>query len=402
MLLWTILKVALRSLLANRLRSFLAMLGIIIGVGAVISMLALATGTRKSIMERMTAMGTNVLVVRPGQSSGFGVRSGSVKTMKLEDADAILNEVADIAELAPVVNGRAQIKYYNKNTNTSVTGTSLNYLEIRNFVVEKGRVFTAIEEEEGHRVAIIGATTASDLFGTQDPLNETVKLKGLDFRVIGVLKSKGDQGWFNPDDLVLVPYPIAMKQLFGMDYLSEIDVKMVDGANNKTVEEKIAELLRKRHRIRADAEADFNVRNQAEMVEMASSFTQWLTALSAGIAGISLLVGGIGIMNIMLVTVTERTREIGVRKAIGARDRDILRQFLLESSLISGLGGLLGVGLGFLISRGIVRFGGTQAEVESFGVVLALTVSVSIGVIFGYYPAWRAARLNPIEALRYE
>lgn len=402
MLLWTILKVALRSLLANRMRTFLAMLGIIIGVGAVIAMLAVATGTRASFLDQLTAMGTNVLVVRPGQGMGFGLRSGAVKTLTMADAEAILTAVDGIAGLAPVVNGRVQVKYYNRNTSTTVNGTSLNYLGIRNFIIEKGRAFTAIEEEQGSRVAILGASTATDLFGTQNPLDEVIKVKGLDFRVIGVLKAKGDQGWSNPDDMVMVPYPIAMKQLLGMDYLSEIDVKMVDGANNKTVEEDISALLTKRHRIREGTEPDFYVRNMAEMVEMASSFTQKMTILSGCIAGISLLVGGIGIMNIMLVTVTERTREIGVRKAIGARDRDILRQFLLESSLISGLGGLLGIGLGFSVSYIITRFWGEPTLIETFSIILSLSVSVTIGIVFGYYPAWRAARLNPIEALRYE
>jgi len=402
MLLWTILKVALRSLLANRMRTFLAMLGIIIGVGAVISMLALGAGAQKAVMDRVTAMGSDLLIVRPGQSSRGGVRSGNVQSLKLEDAEVILNEIDGVLAVAPLAMGRAQVKYFNRNCNTTLTGTSLTYLDIRNFTLERGRAFTSVEEEHSARVAILGANTALDLFGKQDPVDEIVKVQSVAFRVIGVLQAKGDQGWFNPDDIVIVPYTTAMKQLLGQDYLSEIDIKADGEQDLKKIEKETTSLLRKRHRLRANAEDDFSVRNQADILEMVSSVTRTFTILMGGIAGISLLVGGIGIMNIMLVTVTERTREIGVRKAIGARDRDILRQFLLESSVISGLGGVLGIALGFGIAAGITHFTESPTVVETFSVVLALAVSLSIGIFFGYYPAWRASRLNPIEALRYE
>jgi putative ABC transport system permease protein len=403
LLFWTIIKVALKTLWGNKLRSFLAMLGIIIGVGAVISMLALAAGASSQVMGRITAMGSNLLVIRPGQHRRHGVRSGSRRTLKLEDAQAIIENVEGVAEVAPVVMGGAQLKYYNKNTSCNVVGTSITYFPIRNFEVEKGRAFTEVECERMARVAVLGPTTAEALFEKNDPLGETIKVKGISFRVVGVLKSKGDQGWFNPDDQALVPYSTAMKQLLGVDYLREVDISVADDADQKKVLTDIKKLLRKRHRLAPEAEDDFYVRNQAEILEMASAALQTFTILAGCIAGISLLVGGIGIMNIMLVTVAERTREIGVRKAIGARDRDILGQFLFESILISALGGVLGIGLGALISAGVsFAFKDFTAVVQPSSVILALTVSASVGIFFGFYPALRASWLDPIEALRYE
>jgi len=402
MLFWTIVKVALKSLLANKMRSFLAMLGIIIGVGAVISMLGLAAGAQSRIMDRITSMGTNLLVVRPGQRGSRGVQSSTAQNLTLDDAEAIMAEVAGVRQIAPVVNGTAQLKYYNKNTNCQVTGTSITYFPIRGFEVEKGRPFTEAEVERSFRVAVLGATTAEDLFGAADPLGQTIKVKGINFRVLGVLKAKGDQGWFNPDNQALVPYTTAMKQLFGLDYLREIDIQADDEDGLDEVEEAATALLRKRHRIQAGADDDFSIRNQAEMLETMSSVTQTFTLLLGGIASISLLVGGIGIMNIMLVTVTERTREIGVRKAIGAKDRDILGQFLLEAVLMSGLGGVVGVISGIGGAQLIGHLMNSVTKVEPWSVFLALSFSAAVGIFFGFYPARSAAKLNPIEALRYE
>jgi len=402
MLLWTILKVALASLFSNKLRSFLAMLGIIIGVGAVISMLALAAGARSQVMNRITSMGTNLLVVRPGGARHRGVRSGSRETLTLSDAEAIRAQVAGVQAVAPMVRGRAQAKYFNENANTTITGTSLTYLDIRGFEIEKGRAFTSVEEDYASCVAVLGATVVTNLFAGQEPIGERVRIGNVNFRVVGVLKAKGDQGWFNPDDMIVVPYLTAMRRILGQPHLDEIDVQGREGAALKQLETDITSLLRKRHRIREGADDDFHVRNQAELIEMATSVTRTFTILLGGIAGISLLVGGIGIMNIMLVTVTERTREIGVRKAIGARDRDVLRQFLLESILISAIGGVLGIAAGFGVARFVGRLSEYQTVVETHSVLLALAVSASVGVFFGYYPARRAARLDPIEALRYE
>ncbi len=402
MLLWTIIKVALKSLLANKLRTLLAMLGIIIGVGAVISMLALGAGAKKQIMERITAMGTNLLVVRPGGERRGGVRSGSRESLTIKDAQAIISTIDGIAAVSPLVRGRAQVTYYNENVNTTISGAALTYFDIRNFEIDKGRGLTANEEKRTSRVAILGANTAELLFKNQNPIDEHIRIKNVNFKVVGVLKPKGDQGWFNPDEIVVVPYPTAMKQLFGQAHLNEIDIKAAPDANLKRVEDDISKLLRKRHRIIDDAENDFHVRNQAEIIDMASTFTRTFTILLGGIASISLIVGGIGIMNIMLVTVTERTREIGIRKAIGAKDRDILRQFLLESILISAIGGLLGIVTGFAAAIALKEFTNFQTVIETSSIVLSLSVSTSVGIFFGYYPALRAARLDPITALRYE
>jgi putative ABC transport system permease protein len=402
MLLWIVLKVSIKSLLANKLRSVLAMLGIIIGVSAVISMLSLGAGAKAQVMSRITAMGTNLLVVRPGGQRRGGVRSGSRQSLVLKDAQSILDAVDEIKSLSPVARGRAQVKYFNENLNTTVTGASLTYFHIRNFEISKGRIFTFLEEEGGHRVAVLGAEVASQLFPDSDPVGEKVRIKAVNFTVVGVLKSKGDQGWFNPDDMVVIPYLTAMKRVLGKQHLDEINLKVNPDANTEEVEQKITKVLRQRHKIEPGSEDDFHVRNQAEFIEMATSFTKIFSVLLAGIASISLLVGGIGIMNIMLVTVTERTREIGVRKALGARERDILRQFLLESVIISSVGGALGVTLGFLFSILISTFSEYQTQVEPYSIFLSLGVATTVGVFFGYWPARKAAQLDPIEALRYE
>lgn len=402
MLFWTIVKVALKSLLANKLRSFLAMLGIIIGVGAVISMLAMGAGAKRDVMKRITAMGTNLLVVRPGQRGSMGVMSGSYQTLTLEDAQALVNEVKGIQMVAPVVRSSAQIKYLNKNSRVSVIGSSITYFPIRNFEIEKGRAFTEMEVEHMARVAVLGPVTVENLFGTENPLNEVIKINNVNFRVIGVLKAKGDQGWFNPDDTVIIPYTTAMKQLFGLDRLNEINIKANDVSIMQKVLEETTRVLRKRHRIPEDRPDDFEIRNQAEMVEMASNINRTFTILLGSIASISLLVGGIGIMNIMLVTVTERTREIGVRKAIGAKERDILLQFLIEALTMSAVGGLIGVAFGVGAAQIIGAATQFSTLVQLPAIILALSFSAAVGIFFGFYPARRAAQLDPIEALRYE
>ena len=402
MLFWTTVKVAIRSLLAHKLRSFLAMLGIIIGVGAVVSMLSIAAGARNQVMDRMTSMGTDLLIVRPGSFGRGGVRSSTRANLTLEDAQAIIQNIDGIKSVAPLVSGRAQVKYYSKNNNTTIIGTSLTYLAIRSFELTSGRVFSSIEEERLARVAVLGAAVAEDLFESQNPVDEIIKINGKNFRVIGVLKAKGDQGWFNPDDMIVIPYSTVMKQIIGQDFLSEIDIQAKASRDLTRIQEEVTALLRKEHRLTEDEEDDFSIRNQAELLETVSSVTRTFTFLLGGIASISLIVGGIGIMNIMLVTVTERTREIGIRKAIGAHNRDVLRQFLFESILLSGLGGFFGLAAGAGVALAIARFSPFTTVVEYTSMVLAIVVSTSVGIFFGFYPAMRAARLDPIVALRAE
>lgn len=399
MLFWTIIKVALKSLLSNKLRSFLAMLGIIIGVSAVISMLALAAGARQKVMDRISSMGTNLLIVRPGQRGFHGVTVGNRENLTLEDAREIFEKVPNVSHVAPVVRGSSQVKYFNRNSRTNIIGTSVTYFPIRNYEIDKGRIFTEGEVEKRKRVAVIGPMSAENLFEKTDPIGKTIKIGRMNFEVVGLLKSKGDTGG---DDQIFVPYTVAMKQIFGLNSIHEIDIQSSDSKTLEEVQEQTTKLLRKRHRIREGAPDDFSIRNLAEMLSMASDFTQMFTILLGGIASISLLVGGIGIMNIMLVTVTERTREIGVRKAIGAKERHILQQFLIESVLMSAIGGIIGVSLGIGVAQMIVELANFTTIVELDSVLLALGFSAGVGIFFGYYPARRAARLDAIEALRYE
>jgi putative ABC transport system permease protein len=401
MLFWIILKVGTKSLLANKLRSVLAMLGIIIGVAAVIAMLAMGSGAQKQIMDRFTAMGTNLLTISPGQRGSHGVVSGTQQNLTLEQAQAIANEVKDVTMVAPGVQGSVQLKYLNKNTRTTVYGTAITYFAIRNMEIDRGRAFSEGEVDRTARVAVIGPTAAKNVFGENDPLNEMVKVNGINFTIIGITKAKGD-GWGSTDDRIIIPYTTAMQQIFGIDYLRGIDVQADAEAALDKVQADVRALLRKLHRLQPDADDDFEIHNMAEIRDNANQVTSTFKYLLGGIAAISLLVGGIGIMNIMLVTVTERTREIGVRKAIGATEGNILTQFLVESVIISGLGGLIGLGLGVGISKMIPKFTPMATLVDWSSAILAIAVAGSIGIFFGFYPAWRAARLDPIEALRYE
>jgi putative ABC transport system permease protein len=402
MLFWTIIKVALKSLFTNKLRTFLAMLGIIIGVGAVISMLALGAGAQKRVMERIASMGTNLLVVHPGQRGFRGVMSDTSQRLKLADTEAILEQVSSVYQVAPVVRGNSQLKYFNKNTRSNVIGSSITYFPVRNFEIEKGRSFTEGEVERMARVAVLGPITAENLFEEASPVGETIKIKGINFRIVGITKAKGSRGRHSPDDRVIIPYTTAMKQLFGLDYLHEIDIQATDNAALEKLQEATTALLRRRHRLVEGVPDDFHIHNQAEILETASEVSRTFTILLGSIAGISLLVGGIGIMNIMLVTVTERTKEIGVRKAIGAKNRDILLQFLIEAIVLSGFGGIIGVALGIGAAQMIAKWTEFVTVARPSSILLALSFSAAVGIFFGYYPARRAALLDPIEALRYE
>lgn len=403
MLFLIIIKSALRSLYSNKFRSFLAMLGIIIGVGAVITTLAIGAGARASVMDRLSILGTDLLVVRPGQSRGSrGVSLGELKNLTVADAEAIVAESQFVHQSAPTQSGRAQVIYSGKNVNTTIMGTTATYFPIRNFVVENGRIFTETEMERKLRVAVIGPATAKELFDEADPLGQAIRIKKTNFTVIGVLKPKGDQGWFNPDDQVIIPIPIAIAEIFGRERLREINVQAVSGVPLEKVKNEVEGIMRKKHRIVPPKLDDFHVRNMAEIVDTYAEVSKTFSFLLGSVASISLVVGGIGIMNIMLVTVTERTKEIGIRMAVGACRRDILRQFLIESILMSGIGGTLGVFMGIGITFLLDHITTFETLLQPQSILLALCFSASIGIFFGFYPARRAAGLHPVETLRYE
>jgi putative ABC transport system permease protein len=401
MFLWTIVKVALKSLIANKLRSFLAMLGIIIGVSAVISLLSLGAGAQKEISNQVSSMGKNLLTIRPGSRNSGGVRSSLANTLKLEDAESILSEITEVEEISPVASSSYQIKYFNKNTFSSVNGIASTYFSIRNIKVEKGRLINSSESESNMRIAVLGSKVVEDLFGKGEAIDENIKINGINFKVIGTLEKKGDGG-FSPDEGIYIPYKVAMKQLIGTDNPRSIEVKGYDDSNMLEIEKDITKLLRKKHQLQENAPDDFMTFNMAEMIKQSESFTQIFTFLLGGIAGISLIVGGIGIMNIMLVTVTERTREIGIRKAIGAKEKDILRQFLIESVVMTTSGGFIGILFGYGISKIIGIFVPFPPIVTMSSIIISISFSTVVGIFFGYYPARRAAKLDPIEALRYE
>ena len=433
MLFWTIIKSAFQSLWANKLRSVLAMLGIIIGVGAVIAMVAMGSGAQADITARFASMGTNLLFVSPAQSGSGGVISGTQITLVVDDAKAMA-ELPGVLAVSPVVNGSAQVQYMNRNNRTRINGVSMMYFEMRNFELEKGRLFTEPEAEGLARVAVLGPNVANTLFSGEEPVGSTIKINNINFKVIGVLKSKGSQGWANPDDQALVPYTTAMKILFGATSLGEVDISVANveemaavsgqppntggfgpprmagrGGTVHTVPpptNSVTALLRRRHKLTDLAKADdFQVQNMAEALANLSGGLMTFRLLLGGIAAISLLVGGIGIMNIMLVTVTERTREIGTRKAIGAKGRDIMMQFLVESLVMAALGGAIGAAWGIGLAKlvpCIPMFKSFSMLVEPWVVATSIAVSGLVGVFSGLYPAYRASQLDPIEALRYE
>ncbi len=398
--------VALEGLRANKMRAMLTMLGIIIGVGSVIAMLAIGQGMRQRMMSSIQSLGTNVLVVNSGSTSRGGVMGGmgSQQNLTLDDADAILKNCPSIVAAVPEVSRGAQLKYGNKNTNASVVGSVPSFLSVRNFKIADGRVFSDREVKSMKKVAIIGPTTATNLFGTVSPVGKTISIKGSKFLIIGLLQVKGVSSGFggDPDDQVVIPVTTAMRRLFGIKNVRNIslEAKSMDMMDVATAE--IQKALRKTHRIEEGAPDDFNVRNQAEMMTMANDISGMITAFLGGIAAISLLVGGIGIMNIMLVSVTERTREIGIRMAVGARRHDIQTQFLVEALVISFVGGIMGILLGMLIAWIMGQATGWTIAITPFSVFLSFGFAALIGVVFGIYPALKASRLDPIDALRYE
>ncbi len=397
----------------NKVRSGLTMLGIVIGIASVIAMVAIGQGAQGTIQSSIQSIGSNLIIITPGASRTFGstvsAGRGSSETLTPNDAAAIAS-VANVEAVSPEVSGRYQVIYKGANTNVSVLGVVPAYLQVRNLQMAQGVFVTDTDVNTSNRIAVIGPTVLQDLFGsaaaTATPdmaIGQTIRIKNLDFTVVGVTQSKGGSGFSNQDDMIYVPLSAAQHFLLGsVSYLTEVDVEAQSEAAMTQVQNDITSLLLSRHNISDPTLADFSVLNQADIVAAASSVTGTFTMLLAAIAGISLLVGGIGIMNMMLTTVTERTREIGLRKAIGAKKKDITKQFLGESVMLTFTGGAIGIILGWLIAFFISYFAKMATSVSFGSIILAFCVSAAIGIIFGYYPARRAAGLNPIEALRYE
>ena len=402
MLILDLFKMAIRSLISHKLRTFLTALGIIIGVASVISMISIGEGARQQTLSTISKFGTNIITIKPGNKKSRHVSTGKVDTLMLKDATFIEQNVPLITGVAAQVYRSAQLKFGNKNTNTTVRGTGKNYRRLANFEMQKGRYFNQQEINVAKRVCVLGATVVKNLFEKVNPLGKTIKVDGKNFMVIGITEPKGALSWFDPDDQIFIPVTTAQKRVFGMNHIQSIDVQASKIEDLEVIKEDITQVLRIRHNIANGKENDFYVQNSSQWLNSWGDAAKTFTYLLGGIAAISLMVGGIGIMNIMLVSVTERTREIGIRKAIGAKKKEILEQFLIESVLISFLGGGAGVLLGMGISEIVSNIGEWETIVSTQSILLAFGFSVGIGIFFGFYPANKAANMNPIEALRYE
>ena len=402
------LRIALRALMVNKMRSALTMLGIIIGVGAVIAMIAVGSGAKKRIAEQIASMGSNLLIVMSGSSTSGGLRfgSGTVPTLNVDDAKAILTEIPAVKYVAPNLGGVAQVVFGNQNWSTVVNGTTPEVLEIRDWSLSLGRPFTQQDIDGTTKVCLLGQTVVDNLFGGIDPVGQVIRIKMVPFTVIGVLAPKGQSTWGqDQDDTIIIPLTTAQKRLFGMQFpgmVKQIAVQARGPEVMKEAEDQITDLLRQRHHIQSNQDNDFTVRNLTEIMSTAEQSASVMSLLLGAIASISLIVGGIGIMNIMLVSVTERTREIGIRIAVGAKGRDILLQFLIESMVLSLIGGALGIGIGITGTFILSAFTRWPVLFSIEAILLAFLFSGSVGVFFGFYPARKASLLNPIEALRYE
>ena len=402
------LKISLRALRVNKMRSALTMLGIIIGVGAVIAMLAVGTGASERISQQIASIGSNLIIILPGSTTSGGVRMGfgAQPTLTKEDADAILKECPAVQDVAPILNGVAQIVYSNQNWSTGVFGTTPSILNIRDWQLVAGRPFTEQDVRSATKVCLLGQTVVENLFGSIDPLGQVVRIKKVPFSVIGVLERKGQspQGQ-DQDDTIYIPVTTAQKKIFGTAFPGMVRTIMVKAKNTEDLdaaEKQITELLRQRHRIGPKKDNDFTVRNLTQIMQVAEQSTKVMTLLLGAIASVSLLVGGIGIMNIMLVSVTERTREIGIRMAVGAKTWDIRLQFIIEALTLSLIGGIAGIVAGISGSKIISAVAGWSTIVSILSIFLAFGFSGLVGIFFGFYPAYKASLLNPIDALRYE
>lgn len=404
----SIFKMATISLKINKMRSILTSLGIIIGVSAVIIMLAVGTGASKKIAKDMESMGSNLLMVRSASAKSGGVRmgSGTRPTLTLKDADAIDIKCRGILAVAPYSSQTQQLTHGNQNWSTTVGGTTMPYFMIRNYEIESGRGFLPEDNKNSTKVTIIGQTVSTELFGDVDPIGKTIRIGNVPFKVVGLLKTKGSSGMGqDQDDIAFIPITTAQRKIFGTDFPGTVNMIAVKAQNSDVIndtQQDITELLQQRHNIGKNQEDDFEIRNLAEMQETIKSTTKTMSLLLGAIAGVSLIVGGIGIMNIMLVSVTERTKEIGIRMAIGAKASDIRIQFLIESFMLSMIGGLIGVLLGIGGAHLMQTFAGMNIAITLSSILLSLGFSAAIGIGFGYYPAYKASLLNPIDALRYE
>jgi putative ABC transport system permease protein len=407
---WASARIAVRALRVNKLRSALTMLGIVIGVGAVITMVAVGAGAQARVAEQIQSLGSNMIIVLSGSILSGGVRlgSGSQLTITEDDAWAIQREIPAVAAAAPTSRGGAQVVYGNLNWATGIQGVTLEFFSAREWDVADGRLFSQEEVEGAGKVALVGLTVAGNLFGDSDPLGQVIRIKNVPFTVIGTLERKGQTTFGqDQDDTVLIPLSTAKKKVLGASQanarsVGSIAVKVREARAMPEAEQEIRGLLRQRHRLQAFQDDDFNIRNLTEVLQSQEASSRVLTLLLAAIASVSLLVGGIGIMNIMLVSVTERTREIGLRMAVGARGRDILLQFLVEAVTLSLIGGAIGIAMGLAGSYSIAYFAQWRTLVSTEAVFVAFAFAAAVGVFFGFYPARKAAALNPIDALRYE
>jgi putative ABC transport system permease protein len=402
------LRIAFRALKVNKMRSALTMLGIIIGVGAVIAMLAVGTGASKRISEQISSMGSNLIMILPGATTAGGVRmgSGTQPTLTMGDAEAIQEECPAVLDVAPVLSGVAQVVYGNQNWSTGVMGTTPSMLEVRDWPVASGRSFTGQDVKSATKVCLLGQTVVDNLFGDMNPIGQIVRIKKVPFTVVGVLSVKGQSPrGQDQDDTIIVPVTTAQKKLFGTTFPGMVRIIMVKARSTDALsaaERQINELLKQRHHIGPKQDNDFSVRNLTSIMQTAEQSTKVMTILLGAIASVSLLVGGIGIMNIMLVSVTERTREIGIRMAIGAKTWDIRLQFIIEALILSLIGGTAGIIIGISGSKILSAIAGWPTIVSPLSVVLAFGFSGFVGIFFGFYPAYKASLLDPIEALRYE